>query len=148
MERPPARSARAYLRSRPIVALAAPGHRHVSSTVRLKHACSGCLTKIILHSDASKSILTCASGVRSVRAKVLMGRFSMVVHGTRSRWCRPMTGKPYTGSHYRMHRLHHPHKKPSTDYTDFYIYLCNLWIAFAVREACSFTRVEASVADA
>ena len=106
MERPPARSVRAYLRSPPIVAPAVPGHRHVSSTARSRHACSGYLTKIILRSDASKSTLTCASGVRSVRAKALMERFLMVVRGTRSKWFRPTTGKPYTGSHFRTRRPH------------------------------------------
>ncbi len=106
MERPRARSARAYLRSRLIVAPAAPGHRHVSSTARSKRACSGCLTKIIRRLAASKLILTCASAVRSAPAKVPTGRFSTAVRGMRSRWCQPMIGKECTELHFRMRHLH------------------------------------------
>src|ERR1041384_892794 len=103
MEKPRARNARAYSRSRLIVALAAPDHRHVSSIVRLKRACSGCLTKIILRLGVLKLILTSALAVRSARAKVLMGRFSMGVRGMRSRWCQRTTGKRCTELHFQTH---------------------------------------------
>jgi hypothetical protein len=66
--------------------------------------------KITLRLAESKSILTCASVVRSAPAKVPMGRFSMVVRGTQSRWFPLTIGKQFMASHFPTRHLHLPHK--------------------------------------
>lgn len=98
-----------YLRSRPTAARGAPARRLASNTVQLKHACSGCQTRIIHRLDVSKLILISALVVKNASAKVRMVRFSTAVHGMPLRWCPPKTGRRCTAFHFPMlHRRHRP----------------------------------------
>jgi len=85
-------------------------HRPVSSIARSRLACFGCRTKIIRPLDASRSIPTSVSAVRSALAKDPMEHFWMAVRGTRSRWCQPTIGSNFTESCYRIFR---PHRQPA-----------------------------------
>jgi hypothetical protein len=142
----PERSDLAFSRLPQTAALVARDHPPVSNIARLKRACSGYPTKIILRLVESKWILISALVAKSAPAKVLTVHFLMAVPGTRSRWYRLTIGKLCTGSRSPMR---HPHLQHKNHPQITQIYLCNLWLtAFAVNPACSLMRPDTSFESA
>src|SRR5438552_17926764 len=107
MARRRARRDREYWRSQPTAAQVARDRRLALSTALLKPACSGCLTKIIRHSGASKSILISASTVKNALVTDQTARLWIAVPGTRSRWYPTRIGMQCTALRYLTYRPLH-----------------------------------------